>query len=67
MVGKNKQFKQIFAGLQSDIVNQWQGKVPSLSPSPAVQEPVPNADIQIDSVPNLTQIHQSAGQTVANI
>ena len=62
----NNAYRQMqFSG--SDIVNQWQGKVPSLSPSPAVQEPVPNADIQIDSVPNLTQIHQSAGQTVANI
>ena len=62
----NHAYRQMqFSG--SDIVNQWQGKVPSLSPSPAVQEPVPNADIQIDSVPNLTQIHQSAGQTVANI
>jgi hypothetical protein len=62
----NNAFRQMqFSG--SDIVNQWQGKVPSLSPSPAVQEPLPNADIQIDSVPNLTQIHQSAGQAVANI
>jgi hypothetical protein len=62
----NNAFRQMqFNG--SDVVNQWQGKVPTLSPSPAVQEPVPNANIQINSVPNLTEIHQSAGQAVANI
>ena len=51
----------------SDFVNQWQGKASPLNPNPVVQNPFPNEDIHLNSIPNLSNIHDSAGQAVANI
>ena len=46
---------------------QWAGKNPSLSPAPFVQNPQPNGQVTVNTIPELYNINNSAGQVAAAI
>ena len=51
-----------------EMVNQWQGKPAPLNPAPTSQDRLtPMGDVTLPIIPDVPDIHQAAGQAVANI
>lgn len=50
-----------------ELVNSWSGKQAPLSPSPTVQPIANNPRLVLSKLPNVPEIHRSAGQTVSDI
>ena len=52
----------------SEMVNQWKGKPAPLNPAPTVQDRLtPMDNVVLPNIPDVSGIHQAAGQAVANI
>lgn len=50
-----------------DLINSWSGKQPMLSPAPTVQPIANTPELILPRLPDVPNIHASAGQTVSNI